>query len=153
MQSAARLVIQDWHSGRIPYYTVPPQRDTSGDTPQDVQLVPGWAPEFDAANAATLRTLPEDASDLHFSAPSAGPMAVDMSTAEAAGEPRQSFEAQLQLYALQIIGGGLRASPQAGLRRECSCLFSRPCTCWRAAEAHLAPMLVDMPVEASKATV
>ena len=42
-----------------------------------------WGPEFDAANAATLQTLPEDEpADLHFEMPSAGPVAVDMDTAQ-----------------------------------------------------------------------
>lgn len=28
-QTAARLVIQDWNAGRIPYYTIPPETDPS----------------------------------------------------------------------------------------------------------------------------
>lgn len=28
LQAAARILLQDWNSGRIPYYTVPPVRES-----------------------------------------------------------------------------------------------------------------------------
>ena len=42
-----------------------------------------WGPEFDAANAATLQTLPDDGpGEQHFEMPSAGAVVVDMDTAQ-----------------------------------------------------------------------
>ena len=82
-QAAARLIIQDWHNGRIPYFTLPPLREASSAGGEGVQLVAEWGPEFDAANAATLQTLPDDEpADLHFEMPSAGAVVVDMDTAQ-----------------------------------------------------------------------
>ena len=81
-QAAARLIIQDWHSGRIPYFTLPPQREAASAGGEGVRLVAEWGPEFDAANAAILQTLPDnEAADPHFETPSAGAIVVDMDTA------------------------------------------------------------------------
>jgi nuclear GTP-binding protein len=46
MRAAARIVLQDWNDGRIPYYTSPPSR---GNTEfQDAAIVTNWSKEFNA---------------------------------------------------------------------------------------------------------
>jgi nuclear GTP-binding protein len=46
LQAAARIVLQDWNEGRIPYYTLPPKaRNTQYNT---AEVVTTWAAEFDA---------------------------------------------------------------------------------------------------------
>jgi hypothetical protein len=46
MRAAARIVLQDWNDGRIPYYTLPPSR---GNTEfQDAAIVTNWSKEFNA---------------------------------------------------------------------------------------------------------
>ena len=46
LPAAARLVIQDWNDGRIPYYTRPPSRGNEGH--EAAALVATMAAEFDA---------------------------------------------------------------------------------------------------------
>lgn len=46
LQAAARIVLQDWNEGRIPYYTLPPKaRNQQYAT---AEVVTAWAAEFDA---------------------------------------------------------------------------------------------------------
>lgn len=45
-RTAARMVLQDWNSGKIPFFTTPPER--KGANQEDVALVPSFAPQFDA---------------------------------------------------------------------------------------------------------
>ncbi len=49
------LPLQDWNDGRIPYFTLPPKRDT--EVAGSAQLVAEWGADFDAAEAATLAGL------------------------------------------------------------------------------------------------
>jgi len=44
LQAAAKLVLKDWNTGKIPYYTIPP--DTEG-IHLDAKIVQNWGPEFD----------------------------------------------------------------------------------------------------------
>lgn len=45
-QAAARIVLQDWNDGRIPFFTRPPKRDDHGEAA--AAIVPAWGTEFDA---------------------------------------------------------------------------------------------------------
>ncbi len=45
-QAAAKIVLQDWNDGRIPYYTVPPQRQS--EVEGSAALVQQWGQEFNA---------------------------------------------------------------------------------------------------------
>lgn len=47
LQAAARIVLQDWNEGRIPYYTLPPQ-DRPNQQYETAEIVTNWATEFDA---------------------------------------------------------------------------------------------------------
>jgi nuclear GTP-binding protein len=47
MQAAARIVLQDWNEGRIPYYTLPPQERPNQEF-ETAEVVSSWAAEFDA---------------------------------------------------------------------------------------------------------
>ncbi|KAK9864482.1 hypothetical protein WJX84_008023, partial [Apatococcus fuscideae] len=46
IDAAARIVLQDWHDGKIPYYTLPPERDSV--VKGSAEVVSSWANEFDA---------------------------------------------------------------------------------------------------------
>jgi nuclear GTP-binding protein len=46
-QAAARIVLQDWNEGRIPYYTVPPTERPNQEF-DSAEIVTAWASEFDA---------------------------------------------------------------------------------------------------------
>lgn len=45
LEGAARLFLQDWNSGNIPYYTLPPKDKAVAH--QDAQIVASWGQEFD----------------------------------------------------------------------------------------------------------
>lgn len=47
LQAAARIVLQDWNDGRIPYYTSPPA-DRPNQEFETAEVVSAWASEFDA---------------------------------------------------------------------------------------------------------
>ena len=51
--SAARVILHDWHNGKIPYYTVPPTRDSAKYS--DAQIMDSWREEF---NADKVRPFP-----------------------------------------------------------------------------------------------
>lgn len=44
--TAARVVLHDWHNGKIAYYTMPPQRESRA--VGTAELVADWAKDFDA---------------------------------------------------------------------------------------------------------
>ena len=44
IEAAARIVLQDWNAGKIPYYTLPPSDSSTSTT---AVIVPSFAPEFD----------------------------------------------------------------------------------------------------------
>jgi nuclear GTP-binding protein len=46
MEKAARTVLEDWNSGRIPYYTVPDPEEVTGDHISS-EIVTEWAASFD----------------------------------------------------------------------------------------------------------
>jgi nuclear GTP-binding protein len=44
-----RVVLNDWNSGRIPYYTTPPKRGSKADRKHAAaEVVTDWAKEFNA---------------------------------------------------------------------------------------------------------
>ena len=45
-QAAARIVLQDWNDGRIPFFTRPPKRDDHGGAA--AAIVPAWGADFNA---------------------------------------------------------------------------------------------------------
>ena len=45
-KSAARVVLHDWHNGKIPYYTLPPTRETAGQ--QEAAIMTNWGEAFNA---------------------------------------------------------------------------------------------------------
>ena len=50
--SAARIVLHDWHNGKIPYYTSPPQRGTGEH--QEAAILTGWSEAFNAEKAISI---------------------------------------------------------------------------------------------------
>lgn len=102
MPAAARVVLQDWNDGKIPYFTSPPAREVTG--LEGAAIVSGWSAEFNAdevfANerSAVIAHLPsmDDDSKNFFEAPTAGAAAADMEGIDAADddeEPSSSGEA------------------------------------------------------------
>lgn len=53
--AAARIILQDWNDGRIPYYTLPPKRET--EIVGSAQVVPIWGKDFEAVLAEKEVTL------------------------------------------------------------------------------------------------
>ena len=47
IQAAAKVVLQDWNDGRIPFYTMPPQRE-SQQGHSAAEVVAHWGADFDA---------------------------------------------------------------------------------------------------------
>ena len=47
VQAAAKVVLQDWNDGRIPFYTMPPQRDAQKGH-EAAELVTQFAADFNA---------------------------------------------------------------------------------------------------------
>mmetsp|Transcript_20376 Transcript_20376/g.37874 ORF Transcript_20376/g.37874 Transcript_20376/m.37874 type:complete len:504 (+) Transcript_20376:167-1678(+) len=64
--AAARIVLQDWNSGKIPYYVSPPAAPSSGAIPKTSKIVTTWAKEFDLEalmakeDSELVERLPED---------------------------------------------------------------------------------------------
>ena len=47
MVAAAKIVLQDWNDGKIPYFTTPPKRNS--EIKGSAAVMPGWSGEFDLA--------------------------------------------------------------------------------------------------------
>lgn len=45
LESTARMVLRDWNSGSIPYYTLPPKDPVNSS--QNTQILSAWGQEFD----------------------------------------------------------------------------------------------------------
>ncbi|KAL0045389.1 hypothetical protein WJX82_005453 [Trebouxia sp. C0006] len=79
VRAAAKVVLQDWNDGRIPFYTMPPQREAQ-EGHAAAEVVTQWASDFDAdqvfgdERTAVIDGLPslEESSD-HFQTQSNGP--------------------------------------------------------------------------------
>ncbi|GAB4820326.1 hypothetical protein N2152v2_007372 [Parachlorella kessleri] len=84
VQAAAKIVLQDWNDGRIPYYTVPPQRQT--EVEGSAALVQQWGQDFNALEvyrqqeSAVIAGLPslEDPSSAFFQTETAGAAHADL---------------------------------------------------------------------------
>lgn len=85
MLAAARIVLQDWNDGRIPFFTLPPSR--GNEEFADAQIVAGWASDFNAnevfanersAVIAHLPSMDDDKAEF-FQAQSAGALQVGQS--------------------------------------------------------------------------
>ncbi|CAM9323494.1 unnamed protein product [Choristocarpus tenellus] len=65
--AAARLVLRDWNSGKVPFYTLPPEEEDAGGAAAtavaEAMFVEGFGKEFDAeaeeGDAKVLEALPE----------------------------------------------------------------------------------------------
>ena len=95
MLAAARVVLNDWNGGRIPYYTTPPTRGDAKDRKHAAAEVVGdWGKEFDAEKVfkdeenAVIAGLPElDDADVEFvPAETAGVAQLDAAVEEAESE-------------------------------------------------------------------
>ncbi|KAJ3415210.1 Guanine nucleotide-binding protein-like 3 [Chytridiales sp. JEL 0842] len=54
LENTARSVINDWNSGRIPFYTVPPASGIAVDSHVSSSIVSNWSEEFQLAEIAEL---------------------------------------------------------------------------------------------------
>ncbi|GIL76977.1 hypothetical protein Vretimale_8576 [Volvox reticuliferus] len=87
--AAARIVLQDWNDGRIPYYTTPPERPKTG--LEEAQVLAAYSAEFNAdevfasersAVIAHLPSMEDDASPAFFEAPTVGEAKTDLDAME-----------------------------------------------------------------------
>ena len=53
VQAAAKVVLQDWNDGRIPFYTMPPQREAQQGH-EAAEVVTNFGPDFDADQVRLL---------------------------------------------------------------------------------------------------
>ncbi|KAL2918845.1 nuclear GTP-binding protein nug1 [Polyrhizophydium stewartii] len=56
VDNAARLVIQDWNSGRIPFYTLPPASGVAVESHISSSIVDGWSKEFSLSEIVELES-------------------------------------------------------------------------------------------------
>lgn len=54
LQAAARILLHDWNDGRIPFFTMPPQRDTHGHAAAAV--IPSWSQDFNVDEVSALHS-------------------------------------------------------------------------------------------------
>ncbi|KAK9837475.1 hypothetical protein WJX81_005030 [Elliptochloris bilobata] len=84
--AAARIVLQDWNDGRIPFFTRPPKRDDHGEAA--AAIVPAWGAEFDAEAvfadeaSAVIGGLPSLEDGEFFETAPAGAAALDLDAME-----------------------------------------------------------------------
>eukprot|EP01043_Picozoa_sp_COSAG02_P033461 COSAG02_NODE_2285_length_9220_cov_87.964368_4_plen_486_part_00 len=77
MEKAARTVLEDWNSGRIPYYTVPDPEEVTGEHIES-EIVTEWSSSFDIdalveREEAEIKVLDAPATDGLIEMTSAGP--------------------------------------------------------------------------------
>jgi nuclear GTP-binding protein len=105
MMAAARVVLNDWNQGRIPYYTTPPARGDAKDRKHQVAEVVGdWGREFDAEKVfadeenAVIAGLPEldDANVEFVPAETAGVAQLDAAGEEAESESEDEMEENME---------------------------------------------------------
>ena len=53
LQAAARILLHDWNDGRIPFFTMPPQRDTHGHAAAAV--ISSWSQDFNVDEVRALQ--------------------------------------------------------------------------------------------------
>jgi len=89
--SAARMVLQDWNTGKIPYFTNPPER--AGKEHASAAIVSAWGREFNAEevfaneSSAVIAGLPTMEDGMYIETQSAGQVQVDLDQMEStAGE-------------------------------------------------------------------
>ncbi|GLI65220.1 hypothetical protein VaNZ11_008701 [Volvox africanus] len=89
VKASARIVLQDWNNGRIPYYTTPPERPKTG--LEEAQVVASYAAEFNAdevfasersAVIAHLPSMEGDTSPAFFEASTIGTAKADLDAME-----------------------------------------------------------------------
>ncbi|KAG2453369.1 hypothetical protein HYH02_001593 [Chlamydomonas schloesseri] len=126
--AAARIVLQDWNDGRIPYYTLPPERPKTG--LEEAVIVSSYAQEFNAdevfANerSAVIAHLPtaaeeadRDGGRAFFEAPSVGAAKADLAAMEE-DEEEQEEGGPSGMDADDDEDGMLAAAAAALRRRE-----------------------------------
>lgn len=57
VQAAAKLVLQDWNDGRIPFYTMPPKREAQ-EGHAAAEVVTNWSTGFDADQVSRQQICP-----------------------------------------------------------------------------------------------
>lgn len=96
--AAARVVLQDWNDGRIPYFTLPSKRES--EVKGTAAVVPDWGADFDAnavfaaEETAVIAGLPSlENGNEYFQTQSTGPIHVrmDEAAAEAASEEEEEM--------------------------------------------------------------
>lgn len=91
--AAARIVLQDWNDGRIPYFTLPPKR--ASEVEGSAQLVGAWGADFDVDQSSTLAGLapmeggPAGGAGAFFQTDTLGAAMVDLDGMAAAEEEEE----------------------------------------------------------------
>lgn len=94
LQAAARIVLQDWNDGRIPYYTLPPTRDS--EVAGSAAVVSEFAADFSVEELnedSLLAQLPGGAGK-GFAIDSFGQLEVDLEGAAAESSEEELMEGE-----------------------------------------------------------
>ena len=54
MDNTARSILQDWNSGRIPYYSVPPVSGAAVESHIATEIVSSWSAEFSLPDVVAI---------------------------------------------------------------------------------------------------
>ncbi|GLC37214.1 hypothetical protein PLESTB_000992100 [Pleodorina starrii] len=129
--AAARIVLQDWNDGRIPYYTTPPERPKTG--LEEAQVVTSYSAEFNAdevfanersAVIAHLPSMEEDGGRAFFEAPTAGearadlPQDMDADDAEEEDGEEEDKDGEAGPSGMEDDEGDLLMAAAAALKRR-----------------------------------
>lgn len=120
---AARAVLQDWNTGKIPFYTLPPKQDR-GNT--DASVVSQWAAEFDmdAVLAGEKKTVLDELPERVRGGPGLPPHRPVLLTQQPTARPPG--------WGLLRRDGGGRGGGGSGGHRQRGCCGARP---WRGGRA------------------
>lgn len=102
VQAAAKVVLQDWNDGRIPFYTMPPQREAQ-EGHAAAEVVTQWASDFDAdqvfgdERSAVIDGLPSlEESSNYFQTQSNGPATASLEDMQQGAVPPSSSDDEEQ---------------------------------------------------------
>lgn len=101
LSAAARIVLGDWNEGRIPHYTLPPQR--LEDAQVEAAIVSKWSREFNIEEVykdeipAIIASLPSLAEGVHLEVPANHPVEMEIPELELVDD-QNTDEEQIEMY-------------------------------------------------------
>eukprot|EP00850_Spirogloea_muscicola_P021497 SM000251S08828 [mRNA] locus=s251:150151:154004:- [translate_table: standard] len=87
VRAAARVVLKDWNEGKVPYFTLPPVRESDAGEHASAEIVATWSKEFDIDSmfrdeeSALIAGLPCVNASTFSQLPASAPLAMDLDVA------------------------------------------------------------------------